>query len=109
MARRECESRGKQVIPAGPLPLGEDLGLHLKDLRLAANKRPIDVFEAGLLPVDELFEYEGGSTRPNTCVVHDLCVFYDAEGEIIDHLVALALRMTVVGRWLELIGFGLLL
>jgi hypothetical protein len=86
---------------AGRLPPREELGVFLQHVRLRSGKRPIDVFEAGLLSVDELLQYEAGLVRADICVVHDLCEFYDADLRTTDQLVALALWMTTFGRLID--------
>jgi hypothetical protein len=46
------------MTPARPTPAREELGQRLRQARLAADMQPIDVFDGGLLPVDELLRYE---------------------------------------------------
>ncbi|MEV4347201.1 helix-turn-helix transcriptional regulator [Actinoplanes sp. NPDC049596] len=92
---------GRDVV-SGRLPPEEALGDRLRQLRLQARKRPIDVFEAGLLPVDELLRYEAGLVRANVCIVHDMCEYYGTDLATTDHLVGLALWMNTLGKLTEL-------
>ena len=82
-------------------PARAELGRCLAELRRAANRRPIDVVEAGLLSVDELLRYERGSARADPSTVYALCQFYGTGEETTGHLVSQALRMTTVGIWAD--------
>lgn len=93
---------------AGPPPMRLELGHLLRALRLAANWRPIDVFDAGLLPVEDLLRYEAGLVRADTDVVHQLCVFYRVDRETTDHVVSLTFRMTTLGVWVDMLTMGVI-
>jgi hypothetical protein len=97
------------MTPARPTPAREELGQCLLQARLAACMQPIDVFDAGLLPVDELLRYEAGSARAEPSTVYALCRFYAADRATTDHLASLAFRMTTFGVWLDMLTSGVVL
>jgi hypothetical protein len=88
-----------------------EIGQRLSGLRKAAGKKPIDVFDAGILSVEEVLAYEAGRTAFDANAVAGLCELYGAGAAISEEIVGFVLDAST-SRWMDLmmysfLGFGI--
>jgi len=85
---------------SGSLLARRQLGRRLRALRLLAGKTQADVAITGIGSEVKLYRMETGQVSIRTGDVRDLCVLYEAPGELLDGLLALA-RASKQGSWQE--------
>jgi hypothetical protein len=89
-----------------------EIGQRLSGLRKAADKKPIDVFDAGIMSVEELLAYEAGRMAFDSYKVAALCGFYGADAATSEEIVGFVVDASVGSRWMDLmmysfLGFGI--
>jgi hypothetical protein len=89
-----------------------EIGQRLSGLRKAAGKKPIDVFDAGIMSVEDLLAYEAGRMAFDSSKVAGLCGLYDADAATSEEIIGFVMDASATSRWMDLmmysfLGFGM--